>query len=113
VDLLNLANQMEKKKEGSGRRKYDSEFKEEVLKMISNGRPVREVSESLGVGENLIYRWKSLNSGKAGLSGASAVPVISTSVPASEHEAIRVRLREVEQERDILKKALGIFSRGN
>ncbi len=104
---------MEKKKEGSGRRKYDSEFKEEVLKMISNGRPVREVSESLGVGENLIYRWKSLSSGKAGLSGASAVSVISTSVPASEHEAIRVRLREVEQERDILKKALGIFSRGN
>jgi len=47
---------MKKKKEGSGRRKYDSEFKEEVLKMISNGRPVREISASLGIGENLIYR---------------------------------------------------------
>ena len=113
MDLLNLANQMEKKKAGIGRRKYDSEFKEEVLKMISNGRPVREISESLGVGENLIYRWKSLNSGTAGLLAPSAGPVVSPSVPASEHEAIRLRLREVEQERDILKKALGIFSRGN
>lgn len=104
---------MEKKKAGTGRRKYDSEFKEEVLKMIVNGRPVREISETLGVGENLIYRWKSLSSGKTGLSGVSAASVISTSVPASEYEAIKLRLREVEQERDILKKALGIFSRGS
>lgn len=113
MDLLNLANQMEKKKAGTGRRKYDSEFKEEVLKMIVNGRPVREISESLGIGENLIYRWKSQNSGTAALLPPSTNPVVSSSVPASEYEAIRLRLREVEQERDILKKALGIFSRGS
>jgi len=34
------------------------------------------------------------------------------SVPGAEHERVKARLREVEQERDILKKALGIFSRG-
>lgn len=101
MDWLNLANQMEKKKEGSGRRNYDSEFKEEVLKMISNGRPVREVSESSGLGENLIYRWKSLHSGTTVSLQPKDSANVSTSIPASEHEVIRLRLREVGQERDI------------
>ena len=43
------------------RRKYDSTFKEEVLKMVSFGRPVPEIAESLGIGTNLIYRWKKMN----------------------------------------------------
>ena len=34
-------------------------FKQEVLQMIYNGRPVSEVAQSLGIGENIIYRWKS------------------------------------------------------
>ena len=38
--------------------------------------------------------------------------VVIPAVPGAEHERIKARLREVEQERDILKKALGIFSRG-
>jgi len=41
------------------RRKYDADFKQEVLQMIANGRPVREVAESLGISENLIYKWRS------------------------------------------------------
>jgi transposase len=41
------------------RRKYDADFKAEVLKMIENGKLVAEISQSLGIGENLIYRWKS------------------------------------------------------
>ena len=39
-------------------------------------------------------------------------PVVVPPVSGAEHERIKARLREVEQERDILKKALGIFSRG-
>ncbi len=38
------------------RRKYDAEFKPPVLQMILNGGPVKEVAESLGLGEKLIYR---------------------------------------------------------
>ncbi len=44
---------------GVKRRKYDASFKQEVLEMIYNGRPVSEVAQSLGIGENIIYRWKS------------------------------------------------------
>lgn len=40
-------------------RKYDAEFKQQVLQMIGKDRPVRAVAESLGIGENVIYRWRS------------------------------------------------------
>lgn len=86
------------------RRKYDTEFKQQVLQMISNGRPVREVAESLGIGENVIYRWRSgqQTQGTAGKEN-SAVTI--------DQQTLLRRIRELETERDILKKALAIFSR--
>lgn len=66
--------------------------------MIDNGQTVRSVAESLGVGENLLHKWK--RTSRTGASG-------------SEQEVIelRARNRQLELERDILKKALSIFSR--
>lgn len=48
---------MEKKSVKGTRRKYDSDFRREVLKMIELGRPVPDVAQSLGIGNNLIYQW--------------------------------------------------------
>ena len=95
---------MKEKKNKEQRRKYDTEFKQQVLQMISNGRPVREVAESLGIGENLIYRWRSHQESK-GTEGTENVAA------ASDQQALLRRIRELETERDILKKALAIFSR--
>ena len=66
--------------------------------MIDGGQTVRSVAESLGVGENLLHKWKS-----ARAAGASGL----------EQEVIELRAakRQLELERDILKKALSIFSR--
>ena len=79
--------------------------------MIASGRSVTEIARSLGIGENIIYRWR-----KKALEGpqmAAEVPQGSTptQVSLSEHLALHKRLRELEMEHDILKKALGIFSR--
>ena len=41
------------------RRRFTDEFKLEAVKMvIEQGRPVREVAESLGVSETGLHRWK-------------------------------------------------------
>lgn len=98
---MNMSNNETKNRsEGTVRikRKYDEEFKRSALKMIDNGQSVRSVAESLGVGENLLHKWKS-----ARRSGASDL----------EKEVIELRAakRQLELERDILKKALSIFSR--
>jgi len=92
------------------RRKYDDTFKEDVLKMVMSGRPVSEIAEALGISENLVYTWKrnaqkAAEAGKAGPSGYD--PEL-----AKENERLRAELKRAEQERDILKKALVVFSRG-
>ena len=40
------------------RRSYDADFKANILKMNADGRSVSSLSESFGINENLIYRWK-------------------------------------------------------
>lgn len=78
--------------------------------MIANGRSVPDVARSLGIGENIIYRWrrKALGVGDV-MATESNNP--SAQVSLAEHLALQRRLRELEMERDILKKAVGIFSR--
>ena len=41
------------------RRKYDEEFKKRAVRLsYTSERPVTEVSESLGITTNMIYRWR-------------------------------------------------------
>lgn len=93
------------------RRKYDASFKEEVIKMVISGRPVNEISQSLGIGENLIYRWKSRSKAKEQQQQLQTTTGSGSFVSSQEVEALHRRVRELEVERDILKKALAIFSR--
>jgi len=45
--------------EGSGRRKYDRQFKEEAVKLATEGgRSVSDVARGLGIHENLLHTWK-------------------------------------------------------
>ena len=44
---------------GSGRRKFDSEFKREAVRqVVDGGRSVAEVARSLGIHEMLLHKWK-------------------------------------------------------
>jgi len=89
---------MKEQPSNANRRKFDEDFKQSALKMIENGQSVRSVAQGLGVSENLLHKWKQAR--HANRSGLEA-----------ENAELRARLRQVEQERDILKKALSIFSR--
>jgi transposase len=95
------------------RRKYDSTFKEDVIKMLASGRSTAEVAKALGISSSLILRWyksspyKQTAVDKKGLPFPPAIDASFTEI-----ERLKTELRRTEQERDILKKALGIFSRG-
>ena len=86
----------------NGRRSYSDELKAEAVQMMLDGHSAESVAQNLGLsGTNLLYRWKARQ--------------IEASGPAAASLEIRVReleeqLRHVERERDILKKALSIFS---
>lgn len=81
------------------RRKYDDDFKNEVIKMVASGRSVIEVSQALGIGENVIYRWKKQQRDASvdRIKGKKEVDVWQ------EVDQLRERLRQTEMERDILK----------
>ena len=80
------------------RRKYDEEFKLQALKMIDNGQSVRSTAQHLGISEGLLHKWKARNR-----QNGSALE--------QEVRLLKAQLKQTETERDILKKALSIFSR--
>ncbi len=88
---------MEKKKKAR-HRKYDAQFKHEALRQVENGQSVSYVAQALGISEALLYQWRKRSS-------------TSQTVNTSEVELLRKQIKQLETERDILKKALTIFSR--
>lgn len=86
------------------RRKYDADFKTEVLKMLANGQTAAYIANALGISENIIYRWKSINQG-------GKKTLVQQSDLALENQQLKERVRQLETEREMLKKALSIFSR--
>jgi transposase len=86
------------------RRQYTREFKEEAVQMVLDGHSVASVCQRLGLtSPNLLYNWKRKLVEQAGTTA------VGLEARVRELEA---ELRRVEQERDILKKALAIFGRG-
>ena len=87
----------------SSRRVFTREFKEEAVQMLLDGHLASSVCERLGLsGMNLLYRWKKEFLGREG--------GIASGLDARVRE-LEAELRRVERERDVLKKALSIFSR--
>jgi transposase len=87
------------------RRVYPEELKKEAVQMLLDGHSAPSVAQNLGIGHtSLLYRWKAEVLGQEGRA-ASALE--------SRVRQLEERLRRTERERDILKKALAIFSQGN
>lgn len=90
------------------RRQYTREFKLEALGLLeTSGKSASQIERELGIGKGNLYRWKR----KLAQNGQEAFP--GHGRLSSEQEHIRQLEREnaiLRQERDILKKAVAIFS---
>ena len=90
------------------RRTYTSEFKLEAIRLSeTSGKSDAQIERNLGISPSCLYRWKK----EFAQDGEHAFPGRGRLTPEQEH--IRQLEREVEllrQERDILKKAVAIFS---
>lgn len=87
------------------RRKFTNEFKLEAVRLAERGEvSAAQVARDLGVSESVLGRWVKQFGERAE----------GTRVTPEEHEElIRLRreVRRVTEERDILKKAVSIFSK--
>ena len=89
-------------------RKYDREFKVEAVRLAQEeGATATELEQRMGIGKGMISRWKrQLNAqGQAAFPGKGRLPE-----QEEELRQVRRELARVTRERDILKKAVAIFS---
>lgn len=93
------------------RRKYDPDFKRNAVRLSEEpGRSVKEVAENLGIAKDLLYRWRREHRSKH----EGAFPGRGREALTDQEKRIRElekKLKDAEMERDILKKAMAIFSR--
>jgi transposase len=90
-------------------RKYDKEFVVQAVKqVVDEGRTVAEVSRSLGVHENLLHKWK-----KQYIEDPLNAFPGKGHIKERDEEIVRLRkaLERSERDREILKKAVAIFSK--
>lgn len=87
------------------RSKYPREFKEQAVRLAMKGdKPVKAVAADLGLSTNMLHRWiREFDQ--------SERPFPGHGKPRDEEMAtLRKALRQVEMERDILKKAVTFFA---
>ena len=94
------------------RRKFDETFKREALNnWLASGKSAEVIAQELGLNANRLYAWKKIFAPAA--TGGKAAAGAKPGSPAdlqSQLDAMRRELARVREQRDILKKTLGILS---
>jgi len=92
------------------RKKYTREFKVEAVQLLNtSGKSGHAIEADLGIGSGSIYRWRKELEAE-GVPGIRAFPGKGR-VRDEELARLRKELAEVKEERDILRKAVAIFSK--
>jgi transposase len=91
------------------RNTYTREFKVEAVRLLeTSGKPGHEIEKELGIGSGQVYRWRAQLAQEG--SGLRAFP--GNGKPRDEELAtLRKENKNLREERDILRKAVAIFSR--
>jgi transposase len=95
------------------RRSFTDEFKREaVLLLASSGRPLTQLATELGIQPSMLRTWRGAVNGSAKPAPGAGTPAAAATASAEQAEIRRLRreLERAQMERDILKKAIGIFS---
>jgi transposase len=95
------------------RKTYDEQFKADTVRLLMNsGRTVKDVAAELGVERSSVGRWR--HEALVRLDGESKANGSTGMKPSEMDQEIKKLRREISyirEQRDILKKAISIFSR--
>ena len=88
------------------KRKYSDDFKEEAVKLAQrSGVPMSQTAKELGLNAEMLRRW--VKDFGVRFDGSRGM----TPEEHSENVRLRRELKRVTEERDILKKAVGLFTK--
>ena len=85
---------------------YPDQFRREALELVRNGRSITDVAESLGITAQSLRNWRRQDERDRGERDDGLA-----SAEREELRELRRRVRRLEQERDILKRATALFAR--
>jgi transposase-like protein len=89
----------------AAKRRYDEAFKKAAVELlVTGGKPVKQLAAELGVSLWNLRDWKQR------FLPAEPKPARSLEQVEAENRALREELQRVKNQRDILKKTLGIIS---
>lgn len=89
------------------RKRYDEEFKKDAVRLLQNRgtRTVADIAAQLGVHTSLLIRWRQ------DYAGAVRGEAVKSQEQRDEVEQLRRRLRELEAENSLLKKAAALIAK--
>ena len=96
----------------NARKKFDPEFKKMAVDLSYHRDDISKLAEELEISRELLYRWRR----EAKMAKEGAFPGHGNpKMTAEQKEIARLKkeLREAKLERDILKKAVSIFSKSD
>src|SRR5258707_11666003 len=88
---------------------FIAEFKQQAVQLAqTSGKPKAQIARELGISDSALYSWCK----QSAAHGSDAFPGKGHQTPLEEeNHRLKRDLERVQQERDILKKAISIFSR--
>ena len=93
-------------------RKYTEEFKMEALELLkSSGKTSRQIERDLGITPGLLVKWRDRYQVISKEAEQAHLDLSDMEAAKREIKRLQRRLAEVEEEREILKKTINIFSR--
>ncbi|MER5686703.1 transposase [Streptomyces sp. NPDC002205] len=95
-----------------GTYRYPAEFRADAVALVhSSGRPVSRIAEELGVNAETLRQWVKKAADTAGHSESSPPAAPAQSAKDTEITRLRRQVRELEMERDILRRAAKYFAK--
>jgi transposase len=99
---------------GQEQRHFTDEFKTEAIALLaSSGRPLLQIASELAISPSMLRNWRNRSTGRN--AGSAPHPQLASAAPSVPDLTVEIsRLRRendrLRTERDILKKAVAIFS---
>ena len=97
------------------RREFSPEFKRETVALLeSSGRPLMQVATEVGISPSMLRNWRTVVRGGSARARPMSLPGLpplpSPADQASEIARLKREVDRTRMERDVLKKAIGIFA---
>jgi transposase len=87
---------------GAKQTRYSEEFKSMIVELYRKGKTASEIMSEYGISKTALYKW--VNEGKE-------IKVDDEQISVAEIKKFKSRIKELEDENDILKKAMTIFAK--